>query len=274
MGFLLCKIRFNIGLENRHSGARTEMRKENDMISPKVTKNSGLQRTYAVLLAGGDGTRLQNLTLRISGASRPKQFCNMHGTGSLLRQTARRVSPIFPAEQMMFLVNKANEQYYRDDLRDVDGSRILSQPENKGTAVGILWAVHELRLRGHDGIVAFLPCDHYYSDDRVFLATLEDAINRAFLSPDSIILLGAQADEPETEYGWIEPGARIPDSLHPPRLGCQSILGKTHSSACGRAAAPRVFMEHLCYRWPSFCISRFVAYRRSRRCAADQRFST
>ena len=98
----------------------------------------------------------------------------------------------------------------------MDGSRILSQPENKGTAVGIFWAVHELRLLGHDGIVAFLPCDHYYSDDWVCLATLEDAINRAFLSRDSIILLGAQADQPETEYGWIEPGTRIPDSLRPP----------------------------------------------------------
>jgi mannose-1-phosphate guanylyltransferase len=196
------------------------------MISPKVTMNSGLQRSCAVLLAGGDGTRLQNLTLRISGASRPKQFCNIHGTGSLLRQTLQRVSPIFPAERAVFLVNKAHEQYYRDDLRDVDGSRILSQPENKGTAVGILWAVHELRLRGHDGIVAFLPCDHYYSDDRVFLATLEDAINRAFLSPDSIILLGAQADQPETEYGWIEPGARIPDSLRPPVWGVSRFWEK------------------------------------------------
>lgn len=185
------------------------------MISRKVTTNSGLKRTCAVLLAGGDGTRLQNLTLRISGASRPKQFCNIHGTGSLLRQTLQRVSPIFPAARTMFLVNKAHERFYREDLRDVDGSRILSQPQNKGTAIGILWAIHELRLCDHNGIVVFLPCDHYYSDERAFLTTLEDAINRAYLSPESIILLGAQADQPESEYGWIEPGRRISDSLCP-----------------------------------------------------------
>jgi hypothetical protein len=39
---------------------------------------------WAVLLAWGDGTRLQSLTLKIAGDSRPNQFCHPFGGGSLL----------------------------------------------------------------------------------------------------------------------------------------------------------------------------------------------
>jgi mannose-1-phosphate guanylyltransferase len=184
--------------------------------SLEVAMNPASQRSWAVLLAGGDGTRLQNLTLRISGDSRPKQFCNIHGDGSLLQQTRQRVSPIFPAERTMYLVSEVHEEFYRDDLADVDRSLILSQPGNKGTAVGILWAVQELERRDPEGLVILLPCDHYYSDTAAFLATVTDAIDLAFKSRESLVLLGAQADQPEVEYGWIEPGKRVSHSLRRP----------------------------------------------------------
>ena len=39
---------------------------------------------WAVILAGGDGTRLKELSRLISGDNRPKQFCALFGGGSLL----------------------------------------------------------------------------------------------------------------------------------------------------------------------------------------------
>ena len=50
---------------------------------------------WAVLLAGGDGTRLRDLTVRIAGDDRPKQFCPIIGPESLLRQTRARLDPLF-----------------------------------------------------------------------------------------------------------------------------------------------------------------------------------
>src|SRR5580658_10504725 len=46
---------------------------------------------WAVVLAGGDGTRLQNLTLKIAGDARPKQYCSILGEESLLAQTRARL---------------------------------------------------------------------------------------------------------------------------------------------------------------------------------------
>jgi mannose-1-phosphate guanylyltransferase len=50
---------------------------------------------WAVFLAGGDGTRLRSLTLRIAGDLRPKQFCRVFGEQSLLGETRARVKPLF-----------------------------------------------------------------------------------------------------------------------------------------------------------------------------------
>jgi hypothetical protein len=49
---------------------------------------------WGALLAGGDGSRLQELTAKVEGDRRPKQFCRILGDETLLSQTRRRISPI------------------------------------------------------------------------------------------------------------------------------------------------------------------------------------
>jgi mannose-1-phosphate guanylyltransferase len=162
-----------------------------------------------VLLAGGDGTRLQSLTRQIEGDSRPKQFCRIFGGKSLLGQTLERVDPLFRADRTMFVVTKAHEAFYRDDLRRTDDSRVLAQDQNRGTAVAIAAALLRIVHRDADAIVAFFPCDHYYSDDDAFASTVRTALTAAGEYPASLILVGAEAHYPEVEYGWIEPGLEL-----------------------------------------------------------------
>jgi mannose-1-phosphate guanylyltransferase len=167
------------------------------------------QGSWAVLLAGGDGTRLQSLTRQIEGDSRPKQFCRIFGGKSLLGQTLERVDPLFRADRTMFVVTKAHEAFYRDDLRRTDDSRVLAQDQNRGTAVAIAAALLRIVHRDADAIVAFFPCDHYYSDDDAFASTVRTALTAAGEYPASLILVGAEAHYPEVEYGWIEPGLEL-----------------------------------------------------------------
>ncbi len=60
---------------------------------------------WAVLLAGGDGVRLRDLTARIVGDDRPKQFCPIVGAVSLLRQTRARLDPLFSGDRQLFVVS-------------------------------------------------------------------------------------------------------------------------------------------------------------------------
>jgi mannose-1-phosphate guanylyltransferase len=161
------------------------------------------------MLAGGDGTRLQSLTLKIAGDSRPKQFCSIIGGASLLAQTRARLEPLVHSDRELFVVNRSHEIYYRHELRDVDTSRIIAQPLNRGTGVAVAVAVLHILRRDPDALVVFVPCDHHYSDDDECGRVIRSAISGAEQFPDSVVLVGAKAHYPEVEYGWIEPGSTI-----------------------------------------------------------------
>lgn len=160
---------------------------------------------WGVLLAGGDGTRLQSLTAAIEGDTRPKQFCRLLGEESLLTQTRWRIRPLFDPDKVIAAVTKKHERFYSRELNDVPQTAIIVQPENRGTGVAIAITVLMLRDLDPEAIVVALPCDHHYSDEAAFLTVLQAAIGVVRRGSDAIVLLGAEATHPETEYGWIEP---------------------------------------------------------------------
>jgi mannose-1-phosphate guanylyltransferase len=59
-------------------------------------------RDWAVILAGGDGTRLQEFSFTVSGDRRPKQFSTFFGGKSLLAHTRERISPLFDEQNTLF----------------------------------------------------------------------------------------------------------------------------------------------------------------------------
>src|SRR5712691_5988967 len=184
-------------------GVRTE---EVPVVMPSAR---GSRHHWAVMLAGGDGVRLQSLTLRIAGDSRPKQFCSIFGGESLLAQTRARLESLFHVDRELFVVTRAHKTYYREELRNVDDSRIIPQPLNRGTGVAVAVALLHILHGDADAVVVLVPCDHYYSDAEAFGRAIRSAASGAEQYPDSIVLLGAEAHYAEVEYGWIEPGSAI-----------------------------------------------------------------
>lgn len=80
----------------------------------------------------------------------------------------------------------------------------MIQPANRGTAPPILHSLLSLSRLDADALVAIVPCDHHYADERLFSLALESAFEIAAKRNDSVVLLGAKPDYPEVEYGWIE----------------------------------------------------------------------
>jgi mannose-1-phosphate guanylyltransferase len=173
---------------------------------------------WAIVLAGGDGTRLRSLTRRIVGDSRPKQFCRIFGGRTLLRQTRDRIEPLFRRDRTLFVVTKAHASFYAEELRDTEDARILAQNQNRGTGIAITAALLPILQVEPDALVALFPSDHYYSNEESFRRSVRAALRFARAKPKSIILLGADAHTPEVEYGWIEPGETVSDDLPTPLL--------------------------------------------------------
>ena len=169
-----------------------------------------LEHEWAVILAGGDGTRLKSLTRRITGDERPKQFCRVLGDLTLVEETRKRVAVEVARERTLFLLNRLHERYYSEILSDTPASNLIEQPRNVGTAAAILYSVLKIATADPQAIVGFFPSDHYVSEDRRFMAHIRSAFDTARSRQDLVILLGIEPESPETEYGWIEPAELIP----------------------------------------------------------------
>lgn len=176
-------------------------------------KFSRRNHDYAVILAGGDGTRLREVTRRITGDSRPKQFCRFFGDASLLSATRQRIAPIFHEDRTLFLLAQAHEPYYREELDRVHSSRMVVQPANRGTAVAMVLCLQKILREDEQAAVAFFPSDHHYEDCSAFRDTIRLALDLASDYPQSILIIGAEPRYAEVEYGWIEPSLPVRDSL-------------------------------------------------------------
>jgi len=167
---------------------------------------------WAVILAGGTGSRLQPLTRLLTGDDRPKQFCPLAGNKSLLMDTIERVATVADPVNHLYVVSKPHERFYRRDLASAEPWQILEQPVSRGTTAAIALSLASVATRsahGDDPIVGFFPADHYYLDRSALRRGLTTAYAAASRTRDRIVLIGAQATAPETEYGWLQAGNPI-----------------------------------------------------------------
>jgi len=161
---------------------------------------------WAVVLAGGNGSRLQPLTRALTGDDRPKQFCPLVGGKTLLSHTLMRIAINVPPSRTLCVLTKDHERYYRQELAGMAAARMVEQPANRGTAAAIAYALARVERQDSKAIVGLFPADHYYEDVATFTRTLETTYAAARRHPDRVFLMGAEPDSAEVEYGWIEPG--------------------------------------------------------------------
>lgn len=194
-------------------------------------------RRWAVILAGGDGMRLRPLTRELAGDDRPKQYCRVVGSETLLTQTRRRVARSVSPQQTLVVVTRHHERFYRDALSDLPPHAVVVQPENRGTAAGILYPLLHLETLTAGDAVALFPSDHHVSDDDAFMAHVDAAFAAVQACPDLTMLLGIRPERAETEYGWIEPGPPVLPLVRPRPMLVSSVQRFWEKPAPAVAAA-------------------------------------
>ena len=163
--------------------------------------------TWALVLAGGDGSRLQGLTRNGDGVVVPKQFCSLQGGPSLLQHALQRAAALAPLPRICTVVAEQHRQWWAPLLSYLPERNVIVQPQNRGTAYGILLPLLHIVERDPTATVVLLPADHYLRDEKTMVASLRRAAELADADRESIILLGVEPDEPDTELGYIVPAS-------------------------------------------------------------------
>jgi mannose-1-phosphate guanylyltransferase len=166
-------------------------------------------KSVALLMAGGDGTRLLELTREIAGIPIPKQYCRLLNNASLLEATLARTRLFAPPDRINVIVNENHRDLAMEQLHTLPKSNIFVQPQNRDTGPGMIFALLHLEMTHPDAIVAVFPTDHFIDDDRTFVAHTLRAVDTIALMPDKIAILGIAPDQPETGYGYILPDCPV-----------------------------------------------------------------
>ena len=160
---------------------------------------------WALILAAGEGSRLRGLTTTPGGLSVPKQFCSLQGGASLLEETLRRAESVAQRRRMVTVVAAQHRRWWEAPLWSAEPENVIVQPENKGTAPGLLLPLLHIVRRDPNATVVVLPSDHFVRQEDVLARGLQQAARLARIDHQHVYLLGLVPDEIDPELGYILP---------------------------------------------------------------------
>ena len=172
-------------------------------------QNGTKNRTWSIVLAGGDGTRLTPLIQRWLGTARPKQYCAFVGTRSMFQHTLARAEQLANPDCTVTVIGKSHREFALSQLEHHSSGTVLLQPLNRDTAPGIFLPLTYIRARDPKATVVIYPSDHFIYPEGPFIDTVEHAIATTSQIPKHLLLLGIPPDNLELQYGWIRPGETL-----------------------------------------------------------------
>jgi mannose-1-phosphate guanylyltransferase len=163
-----------------------------------------MDRYYAVIMAGGGGTRLWPL----SRQNRPKQSLKLLGERTMFQVAVGRLAPLFPPERILVVTSAAYAADLRAQCPSLPEANFVLEPSPRGTAPAIALAAVTLHRRDPEGVMACLTADHFIGDEARFRAVLAAAAGAA--RSGFLVTLGIQPTYASTGYGYIQRGAALP----------------------------------------------------------------
>lgn len=167
-----------------------------------------INHLYAVVLAGGSGTRLWPLSRLLQ----PKQLLHLPGCRegrNLLQETVSRIWPQLPGDHLLIVTHQEQKLEIRRHLELLDpyladAVPILAEPLGRNTAPAIAWAAHRLVKRDPLAVMLVLPADHLIGQPQILWQGLETGWKLA--QQGYLVTFGIRPNRPETGYGYIKQG--------------------------------------------------------------------
>ncbi len=155
---------------------------------------------YAVIMAGGGGTRLWPLSRK----TRPKQMLRIIEQRSLFQMAVDRLDGLFDSQHILVVTVPEQFRELRKQCPQIPEENYLLEPMPRGTAAVVgLAAVHLARL-DKNAVMAVLTADHYIGNQEWFRRLLQVA--EIVARQDYLVTIGINPTFAATGYGYIQQG--------------------------------------------------------------------
>jgi mannose-1-phosphate guanylyltransferase len=168
------------------------------------------ENLWAIVLAGGEGTRLATLTRALHGCDIPKQFAALWGGRTFLARTLDRIGLIVPRQRTVVVVPENFKTLAQEQLDDYPGIKVVCQPCNRGTGAGVLLPLAHVLADDPGARVVIFPSDHHVDRETPFRDAIRRAVMATDLAPSRTALVGAAAESADTDLGWIDCTKDVP----------------------------------------------------------------
>lgn len=168
---------------------------------------------YAVVLAGGGGTRLWP----VSRKRIPKQVIPILPIGNgdtLIAQTWKRLTKSFSPSRILVVTAAAHEYLVREELPDLPKENWIFEPEKRDTGVALAVAAAKIGRRDPKAIIVNINSDAHIKDTREYVRILRLAYTVLKKRSTSLVLVGVKPTYPETGYGYIKMGSQAMRIAH------------------------------------------------------------
>jgi mannose-1-phosphate guanylyltransferase len=186
---------------------------------------------YAVIMAGGSGTRLWPMSRR----SRPKQTLKLFGERTLFQQAVDRLNPLFPRDRILVVTKSTLVPMLQAQTPELTLENFLIEPEGRGTAPALGLAALHLKRRDPDAVMAVLTADHYITDTSSFRDVLAGAQTAA--RADFLVTLGIPPTFASTGYGYIQKGENLHLESDQPVFRARRFIEKPEAPEAARMAS-------------------------------------
>ena len=152
---------------------------------------------YAVLLAGGKGTRLWPL----STSAHSKSFIRIGNEKPLLAQAIARLRGLIDKRNIIIVVDRAQEKLLRRFAKGIPKRNILVEPFGRSTASAVGLAA--IGLDPYD-IMVVLPTDSVIRETGNFKKAVKAAIDFAREKEEALLCVGIKPRRATAAYGYIK----------------------------------------------------------------------
>lgn len=158
---------------------------------------------YALIMAGGSGTRLWPL----SRQQHPKQSLQLVGERSMFQMAVDRLLPLFPPERILVVTRADYAVILSEQTPQIPFANFIVEPEGRGTAPAIGLAALHIQAHDPNAVMAVVTADHFISLDPEF----HRALRAAYASAEGghLVTLGIQPSFASTGFGYIQQGSQL-----------------------------------------------------------------